>query len=190
MNAGSDGAVGCQMHLGAQVHGLFDESDLFERLVVALADDGFDERNARARRLCCWFHAEQFPQPDAMVATIGWQEMNGLAFAASLVEISFQLAHRSRVCDAELRSTLLQRGHRACPDDIIDRQLVAEDDDPVLVHVDDGGEVGVVHSDEIQERTVLTKLICVVGIVHAHFSIAEEQQQAAAHILLQAGTAL
>ena len=57
MDAGTDGAVSSQMHLGAQVYRFLYQPQFFLVLVVALADDGLDKRHAGLCRLCGRLHA-------------------------------------------------------------------------------------------------------------------------------------
>ena len=45
MNARTDGAIGSQVHLRAQVDRLLDESDLLLVFIITLLDDGLDERH-------------------------------------------------------------------------------------------------------------------------------------------------
>ena len=184
VNARTYRTIGRKMHLGAQIHALLNQPDLFQILVVALRHYSLNESHTRTRRLSCRLNTKQLPQPHTVVAAIRGQEMHGLPFLARLVYIGLQLA------DTESGGTLLQSRHRARPHDIINGEFVAEDYLAVLINIDDCSKVGVVHPEEIQEGAVLTELIGVVSIIHADLCIAEEEQQAAAHIFLQSGTSL
>ena len=184
MNAGAHGAVGSKVHFRAQVHRLLDEAYLLVGLVVALADDGLDEGHAGLRRLCGRLHARQLPKPDAVVATIGRQEVDWFS-----TDDCCQFIHRPDVGNTYGSGHLAQRGLGTRPDDVVDGQLIAEDDFAVLIDVDDGGQSGVVEAEEIKERGVLTETVGVVGIIHRCLVVAEEEQQAAAHVALQLGAA-
>ena len=85
MDAWAYGAVGGQVHLRTEVYRLFNEPYLLLVLMVTLTDDGLDEWHRCQRRLRLRFHAEQFPQPHAVVTTIGRQEVNGLSLRACLI---------------------------------------------------------------------------------------------------------
>ena len=68
-----------------------------------------------------------------------------------------------------------QGGLRAHPHDVVNGQLIAEDDFPVLVDVDDRSQPGIGQSEEIEERGVLSVGIGIVLIVHATLVVAQEE---------------
>ena len=96
-----------------------------------------------------------------------------------------QFAHGTDVGDAYRLASFLERGHRPCPYDIVNGQVVTKDDLTVFIDIDDRSNAWEVESEEIQHRGVLTESVGIVGIVHAHLVIAQEEQQPATHILLQ-----
>ena len=142
-------AVGGQVHLRAQVHRCFDGADLLFILVVALRHDGLDELHRGHVRLSFWLHAEQFPQPHAVVTSVGRQEVYRLPLAAGLVEIAFQLTQRHRLRHAHGRCLLAERRLEARPYDVIDGQLIAEHYLRVGVNVNHCGQTGIVEAKEI-----------------------------------------
>ena len=111
--------------------------------------------------------------------------MHGAVGGARFVEIAFQRLHGPCVGDAQLLAPLFQRGHRARPYDIVDGQFAAKHHLTVVVDVDDGSQAWVVESEEIEERAVLAEAVGVVGIIHAHFLIAQEEQQSATHVFFE-----
>ena len=114
--------------------------------------------------------------------------MDELSFGMCLVDIALQLVHRQHIADAHRLTLVAERRLSACPHDIVDGQFIAKDYFTILVHIDDSNQAGIVKSEEIEHRGVLTEAIGIVGIVHAYLIIAKEEQQAALHVALQLGT--
>ena len=102
--------------------------------------------------------------------------MDDLSFSAYLIYIILKLTHGQGLVDAHNGGFLAERRLGARPHDVVDGQFIAEDNLRVVVHIDDGGQPGIVQAKEILERGVLPESVGVVGIVHAHLVIAEEQQ--------------
>jgi hypothetical protein len=96
-----------------------------------------------------------------------------------------QFAHGTDIGDAHRLAPFFERRHSPSPHNIVNRQVIAKDDFTVFVDIDNRSNARKVESEEIQHRGVLTEPVGIVGIVHAHLVIAQEEQQSAAHILLQ-----
>ena len=71
MDARSDGAISCQMHACRHVDSLIDDAYLFLVFIDALGNDGLHHALRHLHGLLFGVQAEQFPQPDLMIATIG-----------------------------------------------------------------------------------------------------------------------
>ena len=141
--------VGREVHLGTDVYRLFDGCNFLCILIVALLDNGFDEGYRYLFRLCCRLYAEQLPQPYAVVATVGRQEVYRLAFCTCLVNAVLQHPHRQGFLNAHYGGFLLERRLDARPYDVVDGQFIAEDHLLVFIDVDDGGQGGIVEPEEI-----------------------------------------
>ena len=186
VDAWTNGPIGSKMHARGHVNSLVDDGNLLLILIDSLADDGLHHAFRHLNGLLLGVQSEQFPQPYLVVATVGRQEVDVLSTATCLVEIGFQLVHGARVADSTCCGALVECRNRARPYDVVNGQLIAKDYFTILIDVDDGCQSGIVETEEVEERRVLTEAIGVVSIVHAHFMVAQEEQQATAHVLLQA----
>ena len=173
------------MHLRTQVHTLFYQADLLFILIVALGNDGLDKRHRSLIGLSCRLHTQQFPQPHTVVTSVWRKEMHGLSFGAYLIYIILQFAHRQGLRDTHHLGLFSQRGLGTRPDDIVDGQLVAKHNLAVFIDIDDSRQTRIIESEEIEEGRVLTEAVGIVGIVHAHLIVTQEEQQSATHVLLQ-----
>ena len=112
--------------------------------------------------------------------------MDGTAFLPRLFQVVGHFAERRGLRYTHRRGLVGDQGLRTHPDDVVDVHVIAEDAFFARFGVDDGGQVGLVESEEIEERTVLPELVLVVGIVAAGFAVAQQQDHALAYLLQQA----
>ena len=175
--------VGDQVHPRGDIHRLFDGGDLLRSLVVAHVHDGLDE--GLVGPLLPGGDPQQLLQPHFVVTAVRRQEPDLPAR-----QIPLERAQGHGFLHAAQLRVVLQRRHGPGPDDIVDRKFVAEDHFLAPVDVDDRGQPGLVQAEVVQERAVLPERILVIVVVHAHELVPQEQQDAVAHLLHEAGTAI
>ena len=104
-------------------------------------------------------------------------------------EVRLERRHRRARRDAGRLAVVGDGRLRPRPDDVVHRQVVAEERLGALVDVDDRGQARQVDGEEVQERAVLPEMVGVGGVVHPHLVVAEKQDDAGADVLLQPLTA-
>ena len=113
----------------------------------------------------CGFDTQQRRQPKLSLSAVGRQEMdfapqrNG--FAEPFLEFGEGVCRR----DADLCAQLAQRGLRACPDDVLDREIVAVECLFARVGVDQARQRGDVQPEIVKERRILPEIVGVVRVV-------------------------
>ena len=96
------------------------------------------------------------------------------ALCLRLLDELGELRERTGLRHAHLLGQRSNRRLIAHPDDVIDGEVITENDRLVRVEVDDGGDVGDGKSKEIEEVTILTEVIGIVGIVHRGLMVAQK----------------
>ena len=183
MDARAGHPVGDQVHPRGNVHRLFDGGDFLRSLVVPHVHDGLDE--GLVGPLLPGGDPQQLLQPHFMVTAVRRQEPDLPAR-----QIALERAQGHGFLHAAQLRVVLQRRNGPGPDDIVDREFVAKDYFLAPVDVDDRGQPGLVQAEIVQERAVLPERILVVMVVHAHELVPQEQQDAVAHLLHEAGAAV
>ena len=176
------------MHPGRDVDSFLDGCEFLFSLVVALCHDGLGKLDRRGGRYLGCLQSEQFVQPYLVLPPVRIQEMDLLALGPGSGDVFREAAHRKGVGHTDPGALLAERRLGALPYYVVDGEIVAEDDLPVFVNVDDSRKRRVAEAEEIEEGTVLTEGIGVVKIVHRSLPVAEEKKKTLAHILLEAGT--
>ncbi len=103
--------------------------------------------------------------------------------ALRVLEAGSQSGSRSGFRHAAQHRQLGNGGQNPRPDDVIDREIIAEDHGAPLVQVDHGGIARLVDAEVVEKTAVLPEGIGVVPVVHGAFLVAEKQQ----HTGLEAG---
>ena len=178
---GTAGPHGGHMHVHRAVHADLYLLHLFGRLVVAHVGHRHDEVHRRLRTPA--------GQHLLMLCTVGRQRVEALPLLLRGADIGFKFPAGSHVAHAHESAHLTLGGHIAHPHDVVDGQFVGEDDFPVGIDVDEGAHAGVVRPEVVEHRAVLTEGVAVVAVVHAHFPVADEDEQAAPHPLPELGSA-
>ena len=102
---------------------------------------------------------------------------------AGLLHECLEICHRAGVFHSHFFGKVLHGWYETCPDDVLDVDVVAKEVFLVIVDVDDSHQPVTVLSEVIEERTVLTELVCVCRIVCRRIVVAEKQQESTAKLL-------
>ena len=178
-----DAARSGDVHVGSDVAGALYLGNLLCGLHVALCHDGADEGHGAflMRRR----HTQPVHQFQFVFGAVGRQVVYGTPLLHGTVQVVCQLDRRQCLRNAHGRSLLTQSGLGTHPDNVVNGKLIAEDDFPVLINVDNGVQSGKGKPEIVKERGVLTVTERVVLVIQTLFIVAQKQQHAAAHGFFQ-----
>ena len=125
-----------------------------------------------------------------VVEAVGRQEEYLLTAGTGRINDVGQFAHGGVVLHAHALGHLADALHRAVPYNIVDVYLVAHQIFDVVVHVDDAYQTVSLQTEVVEERAVLTKLVCVGRIIGWRIIVAEQENEAAPHKLSELFAAL
>ena len=189
-HAGAAGFHGGGVHVVADGHGALYLGNLLGALDGTHVDDGLDERDAGGGARLQGMDAHEVGDLYHGVVAVGGQEVHLLTLGAGGVDHRRQLCHGGAVGHAGFLGKVVDGGHEACPNDVLDVDIVADEPLAVGVDVDDANQPFAVLGEVVEERAVLTVLVAVGGIVAGGFVVAEDDDKAAADLLLEHLTAL
>ena len=104
--------------------------------------------------------------------------MDRLSGAACFFYKINQASGRDFFCNTNGFRQFFHRRHCAHPNYIFNAQVVAEDDLPVVININNRSQSWLVDTKEVQEITILPEMIGIAGIVHADFIVTQEEGQA------------
>ena len=181
---------GCGVHFVANGSSAVEFGYFFCALDVAKGDNGINEGLTGSSALLVGMNSTQIHELNHHVVAIGWEEMELSSLRFGLCEDFLQRAHWSCVGNAGFGCHVSNRGHGSRPDDVINVDVVADECFFSAFAVDDKCKSIAVLPGEIEERTILTKLIGVVGEVARTIVIPKEHDDSAAYQLAQTAAAL
>ncbi len=177
-HSGPDEPHGRQVHVGRQDYGLVDFFDFLGGLDGALGDDALDQLGRGGPGGQAGIDTQPIEEPKIVIGPVRRQEVNGPALAPGLFDKRFGLADSARAVDAGEASPFRDRRLGPPPDDIVDREIVAEEMVGAVVDIEDSHKPGNVRPEIIKERAVLPEMKGVIEIVHRALVVPEQENDA------------
>ena len=171
---------GRRVHTISDFAGILDFAYLLVRLLVAQRYDGNGKLYRNAVRYRLRADAEPAAQLQFVVGTVGRQEVHRTPFPYRERQLLLQHGQRGGMRNAASSTQFAYGRLRSRPDDVVHRQVVAEE--PVLarINVEQADQVGQFETVEVEEIAVLTEMVAVVGIVPRSLAVAGQQNESPA----------
>ena len=181
---------GCGVHFVANGSSAVEFGYFFCALDVAKGDYGINEGLTGSSALLVGMNSTQIHELNHQIVAIGWEEMELSSLRFGLCEDFLQRAHWSCVKNAAFGCHVSNRGHGSRPNHIVNVDVVTDECFFSTFAVDDKCKSITMLSRKIKERTILTKLIGIVGEVARAIVITQEHDDSAAYQLAQTAAAL
>ena len=175
-----------KMHTGAYVNCLLYRLNLLRAFMYAHIHHGLDETLIGLGGLFRRGYSQQFQQPYAVLPPVRRQESYASSLRRCLLQKRAQLSGGEGFLYPGKLGVTGQGWHSTRPDNVVYCEFVSKDYVFSRVQVHNGGKAGVIQAEVVQECTVLAERVCIVRIVHSHFPVAQEKQDAAARHRAQA----
>ena len=159
------------MHFVTYVACLVDFSDFTGFLNGTQGNDGFNQFYRSMTSGHGSTDAGQVFQLHHRIVTIGRKKMDFPALRDGFSDEIFQLVGREAFANPYLGCQFFDAGLRSHPDNVIHIYIIAEEIIFSVVGVNDSRISGVRLTEEIDERTVLTILVCVIGVIGRSFVV-------------------
>ena len=180
---------GQRVHAVANLEGALHLLNLLGALLLAHLGDGHHQLDRLVVVQQFGLDAQQRRELELRLAAVGGQVVDPAPQRDGLAQPRLELGQRMGLGDAHAGAQLVQRGLRAGPDDVLDREVVAVERLVARVDVDDADERRRVEAEEVEERRVLAEVVCVVRIVVRREGVAREHDESLADFLAQRQTA-
>ena len=166
---------GQRVHLVADLERALHLFDLLGALFLAHFGHGEHQVYRLVVVQQCGFDTQQRRQPKLCLSAVRGQEMDFAPQRNGFAEPFLEFGEGICRCDADLCAQLAQRGLRACPDDVLDREIVAVECLFARVGVDQARQRGDVQPEIVEERRILPEIVGVVRIVVGRKGVARQQ---------------
>ena len=114
--------------------------------------------------------------------------MHGAVLLNSLAQYVANSVASIGLLYAHLSTLLSDCGHGACPDDILNGEVITEEHRLTRVCVDKTDERRYVKTEVVAECRVLTVVVCVIRIVVRHLGVCGKKDKSLAYAARQLGT--
>ena len=182
-------AHGRGVHLVTDVTGTFYLFNLQCTLYRTQSNDSLDELYRHLSGQLGHTDTGQLFQPQLVGMAVRRQEVNLTSLTLGTLYHLFQLGQWSTLLHAHLSSLLGHTGLGTHPDNIVHGKVITKEGLFPTLNIYHTGKARMIDTEEIEERTVLTEMIGIIGIVGRCLAIAQQQDKTTAYLAAQRFTA-
>ena len=170
------------MHIVCSGNSLFNFCNFLVALYTALFHTRKDELHRRILHHGIKLIAEQQTQLSLIICPVRRKIMNSPGLTYGFGAEFLKSGKVSTLCHAYRSSKLLDTGQWTCPDNIVNVIIIGENIIHAIVTVKHSNEVFPLKTKEIQERTILSEPIGVIGIITWCFMVSLNDYQTMSNV--------
>ena len=176
---------GQRMHVVSDMEGALQGFDLLGALLLAHLGHGHHQVDRLVVVQQRGAYSEQFRELEFRLPAVGREVVDAAPQGNGSAQTPLEFRHGECCADADLGSHVAQHGLRACPDDVLDRKVVAVKGLLARIGVDHADQRRDVESEVVPEGRILPEIVGVVGIIVCREGVSGQQDDAAADLRAQ-----